>query len=69
MVAILNVLLVGFCTQLASEFAAAVADEGICFTQCFSWVRWLCICIYTLTVNDMLQSSRVKTSTVIMCIQ
>ena len=32
------------------------------FTQCSSWVRWLCICIYTLKVNDMLQSSRVKTS-------
>ena len=30
MVAILNVLLVDFCTQLALVFAAAVADEGIC---------------------------------------
>ena len=29
MVAILNVLLVDFCTQLSSVFAAAVADEGM----------------------------------------
>ena len=58
---------VDFRTQLASMLGAAiyVADEVMSSHNAIHGSDGLAFCIYALKVTDMLQKSRVKTSTVI----